>query len=190
MTNMCMYMYMVTMIYFLQSFGDGCNDTVNECDILSWTEWMVCTNESGCNTGDIIRKAGICCRLNSSSQQCMDQCNLTDSDVIIKGLVFHCWLFYIYCIICWYHIKHMSRTLDILATISMSCLRLLGHIPALNFERLFAHVFGNLSLLMTTIEHEKLVSVRRRSEIKYNLNFKMILERVRLSICWTLSNWI
>lgn len=83
-------MYMVTMVYFLQSFGDGCNVTVNKCDILSWTEWMVCTNESSCNKGDIIRKARIGCQQNSSPQKCMDQCNLTDSDVIIKGLVFHC----------------------------------------------------------------------------------------------------
>lgn len=182
MTNMCMYMYMVTMVYFLQSFGDGCNVTVNECDILSWTEWMVCTNESGCNTGDIIRKAGICCRLNSSSQQCMDQCNLTDSDVIIKGLVFHCWFFNIYCIIC-SHVKNIGYSCnDFMPSIARSY-------PSIKL-RAFAHVFGNLSLLMTTIEHNKLVSVRRRSEIKYNLNFKMILERVRLSICWTLSNWI
>lgn len=90
------YMCMVTMVYFLQSFGDGCNVTVNKCDILSWTEWVVCTNESGCNMGDNIRKARICCQLNSSLQQCMDQCNLTDSDVIMKGLVFHCWLYILF----------------------------------------------------------------------------------------------
>lgn len=85
------YMCIVTMVYFLQSFGDGCNVTVNECDILAWTEWVVCTDECGCNMGDNIRKARICCQLNSSLQQCMDQCNLTDSDVIIKGLVFPSW---------------------------------------------------------------------------------------------------
>lgn len=85
-----MNMFMVTIVYFLQSFGDGCNATVIECDILSWTELKVCTNESGCNTGDTIIKARICCQLNSFLQQCIDQCNLTDSDVIIKGLVFHC----------------------------------------------------------------------------------------------------
>lgn len=62
----------------------------------------------------------------------------------------------------------MSRTLDILAdfhampSVARSC-------PTIKL-RSFAHVCGK-SLLEPANEHEKLVSVRRRSEIKYNLKF-------------------
>lgn len=58
------YMCMVIMVYFFQSFGDGCNVIVNKCDILLWIEWVVCINEFGCNMGDNIRKVRICCQLN------------------------------------------------------------------------------------------------------------------------------
>lgn len=55
--------------------------------------------------------------------------------------------------------KLESRSLDILATIFMSCLRLLGHVRPLK-PRAFAHVCGNLNSLMAAIEHGKVVSVR------------------------------